>query len=209
MFRLACFLCLLLATALGCAIAPRAAVAPTQPIANPLFVPAHAPEFLWSQLVDSVDDYFRIRTEERIRISDGVITEGRIDTYPTIGSTYLEPWRKDSATSDEKLLATLQSIRRFAEIRVVPTQGGFLVHVQVAKELEDMLQPDQSTISPGIVRHDQSFVRNARGELENLGGSTLGWLPRGRDTALEQQILADLQARLSTTEVIPPQPAGF
>lgn len=206
MLRLLFIFCSLLAIAGGCALSPKAALAPTQPISNPLLVPGHAPEYLWSQLVDSVDDYFRIRTEERIRVSDGVITEGRIDTYPAIGSTLLEPWRKDSATRDEKLLATLQTVRRFAEIRVVPTQGGFLVHVQVAKELEDMLQPDQSTVSQGVVRHDQSFVRNARGELENLGASTLGWLPRGRDTALEQRILADLQARLNTTEVIPAQP---
>lgn len=204
MFRIGAFFGLLLAVGSGCALSPRAALAPTPPISNPLFVPAHAPEFLWSQIVDSVDDHFRIRTEERIRVSDGVITEGRIDTYPTIGSTFLEPWRNDSVGRDEKTLATLQSIRRFAEIRVVPTQGGFLVHVQVAKELEDLLQPDQSTVSQGIVRHDQSFVRNSRGELENLGNATLGWLPRGRDTALEQRILADLQARLSTAEVIAP-----
>ena len=66
------------------------------PIENPLFVPPMDRELLWNQTVDAVDDYFRIEREERVRLIGGVLTEGRIDTFPTIGSTILEPWRRDS-----------------------------------------------------------------------------------------------------------------
>ena len=67
-----------------------------------------------SQAVDAVDDYFRIEREERVRLIGGVLTEGRIDTFPIIGSTIFEPWRKDSTPGYEKVHATLQSIRRRA-----------------------------------------------------------------------------------------------
>ncbi len=66
---------------------------PEQAIENPLFVPPIDREFLWQQLVDVVDNYFKIEREDRVRSINGVLTEGRIDTRPTIGSTWLEPSR--------------------------------------------------------------------------------------------------------------------
>ena len=56
---------------------------------NPLFVPPLDRELLWNQTVDAVDDYFRIEREDRVRLIGGVLTEGRIDTFPMIGSTML------------------------------------------------------------------------------------------------------------------------
>src|SRR5262245_3588233 len=61
------------------------------PIENPLFVPPLDREFLWNQTVDAVDDYFRIEREERVRLVAGVLTEGRIETFPVTGSTLFEP----------------------------------------------------------------------------------------------------------------------
>src|SRR5258708_3501605 len=56
-------------------------------IENPLFVPALDREFLWNQCVDAIDDYFRIKSETRVRLDAGVLTEGQIHTHPTTGST--------------------------------------------------------------------------------------------------------------------------
>src|SRR5262249_8070042 len=64
-------------------------------IQNPLFIPPVDRELFWNQTVDAVDDYFRIEREDRLRLIGGVLTEGRIDTFPTIGSTLFEPWRVD------------------------------------------------------------------------------------------------------------------
>src|SRR5688500_14480560 len=77
--------------------------APAGPIQNPLFLPPLDSEFVWNQLVDVVDDNFRIEREERVRLIGGILTEGRIDTFPTVGSTLLEPWRTDSTPGYEKL----------------------------------------------------------------------------------------------------------
>ena len=62
------------------------------------------------------------------------------------GSTILEPWRKDSTHGAEKLHATLQSVRRYAFVRVIPADGGYLLQVAVHKQLEDVVQPEHSTV---------------------------------------------------------------
>ena len=163
-------------------------------VENPLFIPAVDRELLWNQTVDAVDDYFRIEREDRVRLIGGVLTEGRIDTFPTIGSTMFEPWRRDSTPGYEKLHATLQSIRRRATVRVIPIEGGYLLDVAVQKELEDLDKPEHATAGGATLRHDGTIVRQ-----EGPPGRfsvTLGWIPIGRDATLEQRILTDISARL-------------
>src|SRR3954453_16209664 len=103
---------LLLCVASGCSLFHRSPFASPPPVQNPMFIPPIDREFLWNQTVDAIDDYFRIEREDRVRLIAGVLTEGRIDTFPTIGSTVFEPWRTDSTPGYEKIHATLQSIRR-------------------------------------------------------------------------------------------------
>lgn len=164
------------------------------PLENPLLVPAVDREFLWNQTVDALDDYFRIEREDRVRLIGGILTEGRIDTFPMTGSTVFEPWRVDSTPGYEKWHATFQSIRRRATVRVIPAEGGYLLDVLVQKELEDLDKPEHATAGGATLRHDGTIVRQ-----EGAPGRysvTLGWIPIGRDVTLEQRILADMVARL-------------
>jgi len=162
---------------------------------NPMYVPLSDREVLWNELINTVDDYFRIQREERVRLVGGVLTEGTVETYPQPGATVLEPWRRDSTPGFERQFATLQSIRRRAVVHVRPqTDGGYLVDVAVYKELEDLSQPEHSTVSVEAPRHDSGPTRVTR-EL-HFGPTTLGWIPLGRDTALEQRILTQLRQRL-------------
>ncbi len=172
-------------------------------VSNPLFVPVADREFAWNQLVDELDNYFKIEREERVQQVGHVLTEGSIKTFPTPGSTILEPWRKDSASGYERMHATLQSIRRHAHMRVVPTQDGFSIELAVFKELEDLIQPEGTTTGSMTLRHDTSPERtDERGS--RLAPGSLGWIPQGRDVALEQRILSNIRGRL--THYIPPQP---
>jgi hypothetical protein len=163
-------------------------------IDNPLFIPPIDRELLWNQTVDAVDDYFRIEREDRVRQIGGVLTEGRIDTFPTIGSTIFEPWRTDSTRGYEKLHATMQSIRRRATLRVIPVEGGYLLDVVVQKELEDLDKPEHATAGGSTLRHDGTIVRQEA--APGRYSVTLGWIPIGRDVTLEQRILADVSGRL-------------
>lgn len=184
----------------------------TSPLAteNQLFVPVSDREFLWNQVVDEVDDYFKIRREERVRLIGNVLTEGQIDTFPQIGSTKLEPWRHDSTRGFEKLHSTLQTVRRRAVVRVIPASNGYLVDVVVFKELEDVVQSEHASAGDMTLRYDDSLTRyQQNGEDQarvGFGRSTLGWIPLGRDHSLEQQILANLRGRMTDVGSAGPPP---
>lgn len=168
-------------------------------IENPMFVPVVDSNFLWEQLSDELDNYFKIRREERVRVIGNKLTQGWIETFPTSGSTILEPWRKDSTHGFEKWQSTLQTIRRWARIRVIPSTGGFLVEVNVFKELEDLDQPQNSAVAGEVRRYDNSLRRPEKDTLVDTG--SYGWIPLGRDFSLEQKILANVNGRL--TDILP------
>ena len=83
-------------------------------------------------------------------------TEGRIDTTPKPGATLLEPWDHDSANSYERLESTLQSIHRYAVVKVHAVENGcgFWVEVAVYKELEDVRRPEHATAGSATFRND-------------------------------------------------------
>ena len=165
-------------------------------IQNPVFIPAANSDVFWESLVDVLDDYFRIAHEDRVRQVGDVLTEGRIDTYPKTGATVLEPWRKDSVGRYQRWESTLQTIRRRAQARVIPSAGGFLVEVQVEKEQEALDRPEQATAASAGLRLGETLDRQPAGRLGG-GPITLGWIPLGRDVILEQTILIELTRRLS------------
>lgn len=192
---------LLLATVSGCApsstwTAPPG-VPPGVPVTvfhdNPMLLPVADAECAWETVADVVDDYFKIEREEPVRIVGDILTEGRLDTYPKVAATILEPWHADSVGRQARIESTLQSIRRRAVVRVMPAEGGYWVDVAVFKELEDVRRPEHATAGAATLRYDGSLTRvvNPVGEQQ----INRGWIPQGRDTALEQRILGHLLAR--------------
>ncbi|QDU95497.1 hypothetical protein [Lignipirellula cremea] len=202
-------LAVVVSTALSGCATPGSAPNLGPALENPLFVAVSDAEFVHNQTVDALDNYFRIRYEQRVRSFDGVQAEGNITTFPLIGSTYLEPWRSDSTVGYERLQATLQTIRRRCEARIIPTGGGFAIEIAVYKDLEDLLQPEGSTAGGATLRYDTSIVQNDE-NYEVLPPGSLGWIPLGRDITLEQRILNDLRERLvnGVPSVLPQAPAA-
>ncbi len=160
---------------------------------NPTFVPVGDHQYVWENVVDVIDDYFKIKREEPVRQIGETLTEGRLETFPVVGATIFEPWRGDSVGRDERIESTLQSIRRRAVVRVIPADGGYWVDVAVFKYLEDVVKPEHATAGAATFRYDDSLVRvvNPVGEQE----INVGWIPLGRDAKLEQRILGQLQSR--------------
>jgi membrane-associated phospholipid phosphatase len=173
---------------------------------NPLLIPLADPYYVWEGVVGVVSDYFKVEREEPVKVVGDVLTEGRLDTYPEVGSTLLEPWRHDSADSYERVESTLQSIRRTARVRVIPSQSGFLVEVAVFKYLEDVKHPAHASAGAATFQPESSLTRvvSPVGEQE----VNKGWIPLGRDQALEQRILSHLQERLKVVGR-PPAPAAI
>ncbi len=168
-------------------------------ISNPALIPNMDRDLVWNNLVDVVDDYFKVEREDRVKLIGDVLTEGTLTTYPRTGSTILEPWNKDTVTPYERLESTLQSIRRRAIIRVAPAEGGFTVEVTVFKEQEDVTRPEVPSAGKNNLRNDNALQRYTN----PVGGQpgTIGWYLLGRDTALEQTILGQLQARFGAPPV--------
>lgn len=193
---------MLMVCCLGCSsfvpLLHHAGSAPREPVENPHFVPIRNYDLMWEQIVDAVDDHFKIRREQRVRVVAGQLTDGRLETYPRIGSTMLEPWHTDSTRGYEKLESTLQTIRRRCIVRVTPEPDGFFIGVEVYKEMEDVTGPTDVDMALDGARFDGT-LRSGLEEKE-LGPETDGWIPLCRDVLLEQRILQDILARLNGIE---------
>jgi len=143
-----------------------------QTTSNPLIVPVIDRWFVMDEISDEVDDYFRVKREERIRLVEGVMSEGWIETWPRMGSTLLEPWHHDSTDGYEKVHST-----------------------QVFKELEDNDRPLGSPLGGNALRSDNALDVDRPDVL--FSGDTRTWIPLGRDISLEQRILRNIQQRLA------------
>lgn len=183
-------LCLLLAS--GCSSGMFKRPCPPGGYPNPIQIPPCDRDLAWDHLVNIVDDYFEIEREDRVRLVGDVLTVGRIDTFPLVGATLLEPWSRDAANLYERTEGTLQTIRRRAVVQVVPNQAGYLVEVAVFKELEDLAQPENASTGVATLRYDTSSNMQHFGTLVGAQAISLGWIPQGRDYALEQKILGDI-----------------
>jgi hypothetical protein len=171
----------------GCAGVAQWIMLAGPPTANPLVVPTADFETVWKECVAVLDEYFEIASENRL--SRTIITQ------PVIGATLLEPWRIDSVHLDDRLESTMQTIRRHGRIMVNPAPGGgFLVKVEVFKELEDMSKPDRQSMGRAVFNND--FPVNRTYEIVGPVPLPSGWIPRGRDAKLEQVILARIRHRL-------------
>lgn len=167
--------------------------------ASRVHVPVANRDWTWEQIVDVVDDYFRIERERQVQIVGDVITEGRIDSFPEVSSTIVEPHRRDTVGRYNRWESTFQTIRRRAAVRVIPDAAGYMVDVTVEKDLEDLPRPEHSTAGAAVFRFDNSLP--SPGETVSRTRLAGSWIQLGRDPALERQILADIQERLTPQAV--------
>lgn len=168
---------------------------PVQVVANPSQVGNIDPEFFWNQIVDTVDDYFQIESETRMIKSPDQWLEGRLKSFPEIGGSYWEPWRKDALPGFQRLQSSLQTIRRTADVRVIPNGAGYQLHVTVTKDLEEVDRSLSGADGAAAARHDGSVVRT---DAALLGQPiTLDWIEQERDNELEQRILKEILGRIT------------
>ncbi len=179
---------------------PGAEVASQGP--NPVQVPVGNHDFAWDQIVDVVSEYFPIAFEQRAQLTGNLWTEGRIETPYQTGATLFEPQRKDSVGGFNRWQSTLQTIRRRAVVSVTPEATGYLVGVEVIRELEDLPKPEHATAGATSFRNDGSLPPVGLRQV-SLTRLSPFWISYGRDVPLEQKILADIQARLANAPSVP------
>ena len=155
-------------------------------VENPVFIPLGPPAYgkVFENCLDIIDDYFEVSYANRY--------DGRIETFPRISPGIGQPWKEGSPGCYQRLEATLQSIRRRANILIQPADdGGFFVQVTVYKELEDLPKPTVQSAGAATFRSDNTVER----QYEVIDATIVDskWVPLGRDTCLEQIILQRLK----------------
>ncbi len=168
------------------------------PVSNPAHIGAVDPDFLWRQVVDAVDDYFPLDTEQPVRRDNMNWLEGRLTTHPVVSGTVFEPWRHEAARGFERLQSTIETVRRKATVRLVPEATGYLLDVQVIKEQEDVDQSQFATSGAATQRQDGSIIRNEN-QVRQLP-ATLGWYEIGRDRDLERRLVESILGRVTNVE---------
>ena len=158
------------------------------PVAQPLFIASGNQDAVWERTVDVLHQYpFFIRREDRL---DGVI-----ETDYKTGTSLFAPWHKDSVGAYQRLESTLQSIRRRVVVNVTPAEGGYYINVEAYKELEDL--NGLAANSPG----GATFSENTplQRDMNLIVGQTTpsGWVSKGRDFVLEQDIMRRLYKAFS------------
>lgn len=199
-----------LITHLGCRHFFRGTGRPPQievPVSNPFQVGLADPSLVWQQVVDAVDDYFRIKSETPVRRDSAAWLEGRLESFPEVAGTLFEPWRRDSTPGFERVQSTFQTIRRTAYVKVLPGPDGYLIDVKVVKEQEDVDHSQYPTAGSSVQRHDGTVVRNAS-VLTDIP-TTIDWYPAGigRDLDLERRLAESIAGRLTNIEA--PQSKGW
>jgi hypothetical protein len=182
----------MLALASGCASGPlldnpmMVPLDPSVTVENPVYVPGdpHAYGAVFEKILDIVDRYFEISYADRY--------DGRIETFPRIAPGLEQLWKPGSPDFDQRLLATFQTIRHRASVRIeAANDGGFFVSVKIFKELEDLPRPTRSTAGAASFRSDNTVERQF--EVIDPTVYESQWIPLGEDAKLEQVILQQIK----------------
>ncbi len=149
---------------------------------NPVFVPGNPAAYgtVFEKVLDVVDDYFEIAYANRY--------DGSIVTFPKIAPGFEQPWKPGSPDWYGRALATLQTIRYRAVVRIeAADDGGYFVNVKVYRELEDLPRPTRATAGAASFRSDNTVER----QFEVIDPTVFEsqWIPQGEDVPLEQVIL--------------------
>lgn len=179
--------CLLVA---GCAVAPPldnpGLIRTAEGIENPVLVSPGIPtpaayQEVFEKAIDVLDDYFELLPPNPY--------DGRIVSKPRIAPGYEQFWVPGNPDARGRLLATFQTIRQTATVRIwAGERGGYMVYVVVEKELEDLPRPALVRIGNAAFQESPTVDR----QLEVVGPESTAdqsWFRVGRDYALEQQIL--------------------
>ncbi len=151
-----------------------------------MLVPGNPPAYnpIFEKAVDIVSDYFDISYSNRF--------DGRIETYPRIAPGLEQPCKAGSPDFDQRLLATLQTIRYRAIVLMQAAEnGGYFIDVKVFREEEDLARPTAARAGVATFQGDISI--NPQAIVVNEASPEGNWIPLGREKNLEQVILQRLR----------------
>src|SRR5262245_10639557 len=161
----------------------------TGPVGNPTYIPLGMTGDAYCNVSEKPSD---VLTDYRWPIAEVNPYAGLIRTHPTIAPGYEQWFKPGSPDCDKRLLATLQSIRHYAVVKIdVARDGGYWVDVKVFNELENVERPLRATAGAAAFRSDPT-VDGQYEVIEEMPHSG-GWIPISEDVKMEQEILARIK----------------
>ena len=180
----------------GCANVAGFGVAFGQPIlpigetnvtdANPVHIPLPPDDYgrVFEKILQVLGDYgFEIAEPHRY--------SGRVDAVPRISPGLVLFLKPGSPDLYDRLLASFQTYRHRVTVLIEPVAqekgGGYFIEFIVRRELEDLAKPTKSTAGGAVFRAENTLERQT--EVIDATFSEPNWIYRGRDAAMEQELI--------------------
>jgi hypothetical protein len=157
---------------------------------NPVYIPLGRESYgvVFENVISVLNDYgFVVDPTNRY--------DGRIETQPRTAPGMILFLKPGSPDCYERALSTAQSMRHRVFVNIHPAeQGGYFIGVIVLKELEDAPRPVKSTIGAATFSLDTDYDRGL--DVVDANRAPRGWIAKGRDPAMEQEIIRRLKRRM-------------
>jgi hypothetical protein len=169
---------------------------PVAPQANPVYVPLPKQEYgrVCETILEVLHDY-------DFEIADSNRYSGHVEAVPRTAPGLLNFFKPGNPGCYDRLLCTFQSYRHRVTVIVQPADpqgaehGGYFVEFIARKELEDLARPIRSTVGGAVFRAENTVDRQT--EVIDADIYDARWIYRGRDTALEQELIWRYHCALS------------
>ena len=144
------------------------------------------------------DDYGRVYEkilqvlgDYGFEISEPHRYSGRVDALPRVAPGLALFFKPGSPELYDRLLATLQTYRHRVTVLIEPVEqakgGGYFIEFIARKELEDLPRPVRATAGNAAFRSEATVDRQT--EVIDATNFEPNWIFRGRDAALEQELI--------------------
>jgi hypothetical protein len=157
--------------------------------ANPVHIPlssAQPEEYgrVFEKILQVLGDYgFEVAEPHRY--------SGRVDAVPRVSPGLVLFFKPGSPDLYDRLLSTFQTYRHRVTVMIEPVAkekgGGYFIEFIARKELEDLPKPLKSTAGSAVFRSENTLERQTEVIDETFFDSS--WIYRGRDAALEQELI--------------------
>ena len=116
---------------------------------------------------------------------------GQVDAVPRVSPGLVLFLKPGSPDLYDRMLSTFQSYRHRVTVLIEPVEqakgGGYFIEFIVRKELEDMPRPFKSTAGGAVFRSENTLDR--QNEVIDASFFEPKWFFRGRDAAMEQELI--------------------
>lgn len=126
--------------------------------------------------------------------------QGVIRTKPLTGAQFFELWRCDNVGVAQTMEASLQTLRRFVELRLQSDGGQVRIDCHVHVQRLSLPANEIASVSQAYRMYSASTSTVQRLELRPEQREGLAWIDLGEDPALAERILKRITQRIPQQE---------